>query len=414
MDNKDLSVIENTEKKGKKSFAKTIKLSCAVAALVVVALLVNIFLTNRIPKYNTAVYNMQEITEIFTTLRGTSTYEDHYAPSSEYLYLNEITDEDYLPLLNYSSCSKNFNKKEFSKFNDSVLRRFFKAAGKEMPEYEIKDNTDSEVNDQYECLINYPDDIYVYSLQEKRCQRLYISKNSNSQNSSELLLNGKKLEIDISKSDEEIIKDFNEFKETLFYIMGVEFSDVKVIRYFYEFSKTNIPELITLVFYNKDAHLLNEIQNYPITDYILVSFENSINESQDIVTDFSSIIYYKNRVKMRKYSAIDKFAKKLPLEKAEEYLNKGYVLANGCPICMSNQEEVDFSNYDYVEITYYHKGSDFEPECAIPLYAFYKYIGTKDGYNNAYAVTYVPAVSVEGYEEYFLKKEAEHENEAKY
>jgi len=37
----------------------------------------------------------------------------------------------------------------------------------------------------------------------------------------------------------------------------------------------------------------------------------------------------------------------------------------------------------------------------IPFYAFYKQIGTAENGNLIYAKTYVPAIKVRGYEEYF-------------
>lgn len=91
----------------------------------------------------------------------------------------------------------------------------------------------------------------------------------------------------------------------------------------------------------------------------------------------------------------------LSLAEAEEELEKGYIfLGHVCPVCMSMNTEVDFSDYDGVEIVY--RGDTFFTY-NIPYYAFYKQTGEE-----TFAVTYVPAVQVEGMEEYFKAQEAWH------
>ena len=44
----------------------------------------------------------------------------------------------------------------------------------------------------------------------------------------------------------------------------------------------------------------------------------------------------------------------------------------------------------------------------IPFYAFYKNIGRSENGNLIYAKTYVPAIEVSGYKEYFESQEANH------
>jgi hypothetical protein len=96
----------------------------------------------------------------------------------------------------------------------------------------------------------------------------------------------------------------------------------------------------------------------------------------------------------------------ISLKKAEELLCKGYVFGgHSCPICMSEQSPVDFEEYDYVNLEYVRGYNEYSE--LIPFYAFYKYIGDDSGGNKVFAKTYVPAIEVSGYEEYF-------ESQAKY
>ena len=104
--------------------------------------------------------------------------------------------------------------------------------------------------------------------------------------------------------------------------------------------------------------------------------------------------------------------KLISLPEAEEYLHKGYSFGGvQCPVCRAtaNTQVVDFSEYDLVQIEYYSNLMEF----ALPYYAFYKHIETGEYPDSGeaygdYAVAYVPAIKVEGLEEYFQAQETQH------
>ena len=80
---------------------------------------------------------------------------------------------------------------------------------------------------------------------------------------------------------------------------------------------------------------------------------------------------------------------------------------------MMAQGKVDFEGYDFVDIEYVF-GYEYEtgnPTVGIPFYAFYKNIGTSENGNTIYAKTYVPAVQVSGYDEYFESQKDNHQND---
>ncbi len=94
----------------------------------------------------------------------------------------------------------------------------------------------------------------------------------------------------------------------------------------------------------------------------------------------------------------------LSLREAKYYLKHGYIFTGqACPACMSRRADVDFSDYDGVEIVY---RDDALGKYIIPFYAFYKKVD-----EHVYAVAYVPAVEVDDIKEYFKSQEAWHKSE---
>lgn len=96
----------------------------------------------------------------------------------------------------------------------------------------------------------------------------------------------------------------------------------------------------------------------------------------------------------------------LSLEEAEEMLSKGYVFGgHSCPLCIADQEALDFSDYDGVEIEYIHS---MDSLIYVPFYAFYKEIGENEYGMPSFAKTYVCAVEVSGLDDYFEGQEVYH------
>ena len=157
---------------------------------------------------------------------------------------------------------------------------------------------------------------------------------------------------------------------------------------------------------------VNEIK---ISDYICIAFDNTMNYAGDIVSDrilsVASIQYYKRRYDIQKTYPLIGNAKKISLQDAEKLLYKGYVFGgHSCPLCMAEQEKISFRGYDYVDIEYVFgddKGN-INGRTAIPFYAFYKKIGTAKNGNEIYAKTYVAAIELKGYEEYFESQKSKH------
>ena len=177
-------------------------------------------------------------------------------------------------------------------------------------------------------------------------------------------------------------------------------------------------EHVDICFYDESAHPLNSLVDYPISDYICISFDNFSNYSGDIVSDsiltVSSVHYFKNRNDIGdiQYDVIAN-AKKISISEAEALLYNGYVFGgHSCPLCMRAQDKVSFENYDFVDMEYVFGDYDKTGKTTkgIPFYVFYKNIGKSKNGNTIYAMTYVPAIEVSGYKEYFESQKDNHKN----
>ena len=145
-----------------------------------------------------------------------------------------------------------------------------------------------------------------------------------------------------------------------------------------------------------------------LIDYICIYFDNYDNGDgmpvSDSILQVVTIDYREYRTDVNDRYALVAQAKQLTRAEAERLLRKGYVLDTACPTCSSRQAEVTFDSYDFVSLEY---------RSFIPVYAFYKIIGNAPNGNTTYAKVYVPAIEIDGYEEYFIERHKEHEEKAK-
>lgn len=100
----------------------------------------------------------------------------------------------------------------------------------------------------------------------------------------------------------------------------------------------------------------------------------------------------------------------ISLSDAEALLYNGYVFGgHSCNLCMAAQDKISFKGYDYVGFEYvFGRTAGGELTDGVPFYTFYKQIGTAKNGNLIYAKTYVPAIEVSGYEEYFEAQTEKH------
>ncbi len=323
---------------------------------------------------------------------GTTSYQKTYVPDVKYLYIKPIPEDKYVTVYEYFPANKKKHpaEQELRAIAEKYLPKFSEATGIPTPEYIIRTYAE--------------DDISVDVSTGEKNTYFYISDSMlnfgksfiYTENDVPLTLYGEIVAIDQTKSDEEIIASLLGVKEKLGKLFETTFVDPKITRRYSSYS-TNGVEWIDVFFKSNDN-----------SGTLQITFDNFSNHADDIQ---SSTVLYNASIYYFPASSDDNSRTKstmqmelIPLQKAEEYLRKGYVLSmGGCSLCQAAQTPVDFTEYDYVGISYATRNNK-----NIPYYEFYKNIGTSVNGNMTFAYTYVPAVEVEGYEEYFVNKHNNH------
>lgn len=365
-----------------------------------------------VPKWDNAKYSAAKIASLFGRQNqniesvATNAYTKIYTPSSEYLHIDDMINDEYVNIYRYEDANNELNKEEFNSFIGDILPRVSKSLGFSTPQYSIKERNYVEGNEIIYTDINKGFYFISFSQSDAR-NRFSLSKREDRK----IIIDGETIQIDQRLTDEKILESIRSIKNKLFEICGVSFSDAKILRTFDSNSEYGA-EFITIYFYDESAHYLNSLRGTPISDYISISFDNFKNYSDDIVSDsilmVANIEYNNSRFDVNEVYELVGMAKKISVSEAEALLYKGYVFGgHACKLCMEAQDKVSFDRYDFVDVEY--KFGYDSPTEGIPFYAFYKNIGQSENGNTIYAKTYVPAVQVSGYAEYFESQVDEHE-----
>lgn len=338
---------------------------------------------------------------------STTSYEKIYTPDIKYLYINPIPTDKYVTIYQ-GYYQKEIDQNEAQSLADKYFPKIINALHIPTPLYEteiddgeIPGITIRSTAERYDFTEYYGMGFRITNMQNRNIISFSCGENP-------LTINDKTFSINRSQSDTDILNSISDLKQELFNIFDVSFDSTKVIRRYNNYSSSG-PTSLTVYLYNSSAHPLNKLQGEePYTDYIFIKFDNYEKESTDI-SYAQNIWYWSFRTENKSHSKPIAKKELLSLEKAEEYLNKGYVLSmGGCAQCQAEQTPIDFANYNYVSFEY--DGGFNVGVLAIPYYAFYKNIGTAQNGNMIFAKTYVPAIEVEGYEEYFINKHNNHNN----
>lgn len=355
------------------------------------------------------VLSADEVGNVFDAVmdsNGTNQYTKIYTSLPEYLGITPLPNAEFLPI--YSTNKNSPSKSELNDFIVEYLNSATEFFGVNEKNYEIEKDEmpngdaffEAEVSENKKGVrftaLNNSLYFYYYSIGERRLE-----------------INGEKVSILESDTDEQIKE---KLANTITYIctsFGKHYTDIKICRdYSYQQLKT-----ITVYLYSTEETIFpSNFSKEPMTsDYILLTFYTDWGSGtycnwggSKEEAFLSGVSLYQTSQKWNDYYKIDSKAKMLTLEEAEDLLEKGYVFGgHSCPLCMAAQPEVDFSDYTCVEVEYV---SDGNGNMCIPFYAFYKCIGKNEHGIDTYAKTYVPAVQVSGYEEYFESQKDNHKN----
>lgn len=368
-----------------------------------------------LPTWDNAKYSAEQISELFgaTDSIETNAYTKVYVPKSEYLGVLEIPEKDTLDVYRYVGNKGSFDRAEFKAEADALLAKMSDALDVDIPEYTIKFRSNVFGRNFFD---SYVETENLEIRLEQRLNEYRFSFSMPYKNEDKpIVLNGSVIQIDQRQSDEMIIKSLENVKKELFDIFGATFTDVKVVRKYFLASPYGAYRVI-VYFYNEDAHPLNSMSETPVTDYIELNFDNHPTNEEDIVSDSilreCAVDYIKKRVSADELYECVSNERIISLEEAESLLYKGYVFGGHvCDLCMAAQDKVSFEGYDFVGMEYQFDsgyGALYGKALGVPFYTFYKKIGTVDNVNDIYAKTYVAAIELSGYKEYFESQKKNH------
>lgn len=409
-------LIERAAPRGKRRLGlrgARVKWAAAAAALVVVlgavSLGMRLWRIAATPEWTDAPYTAEEIANLFpATLEGaTNAYTKVYVPDAKYLYVDAIQDDEYLDVYGRTQIISELNEEEFKGFVDGIFPALANSLQINIPYYSIEQDFDGSLSVETE--------IGAYRLHASQdTDNYFVSLYSDGK----ILLDGETVQIDQRQSDEEILASIESVRHKLYSIFNVSFPDVKIIREYDSYSDHGAID-VEIYFYDAAAHPLNETaaRVRPLSDYLCIRFDNRANYAGDTVSDrvlsVANVWYYQARNDITEEYPLIANAKRISLQDAETLLYNGYVFGgHSCPRCMANQCKVSFRGYDFVELEYVF---GFQPQTGqvtvcLPFYAFYKKIGTSENGNTVYAKTYVAAVEVKGYTEYFESQKRYHKS----
>lgn len=363
--------------------------------------------TPAVPVWEDTMFSAQDIAGFMKVYdsAGIQAYQEVYAPSKEYLYANQVPSGKYLDIYQHNELSAALQEQEFKDFIDSFNGKFSSALGVEAPQFSKRFF--------YEDSIKTWEDAGKYHISVTQATSHYqvTCFGSSDAEDDTTVLDGETVQIDLRKSDRQIINSLKSVKNKLFDIFGVTFEDAKVVREYSGGSK--VACRILVIFYNAAEHPLNTYTEYPYvcSDFIRISFDNIQNHPSEDVSDSIindvSISYVQHRIDVsEEYKSIAR-EKRISLKEAEALLYNGYTFGgHTCDLCMANNDYLSFEGYDLVGFEYLF---DEKQNLGIPFYTFYKRTNFRG--EEIFAKTYVPAIPVSGYEEYFESQLKNHRAE---
>ncbi len=351
---------------------------------------------------------------------ATNQYTKVYSPSGEYLYISPLPDTEYLPIYSQKkeSKAKKSNLETFiNKYYDAATELFdVQADGYEIEKeesynesiYYTADIMDSRYVRKTSTGYKYSDKGIRFSSNSIWSYFSYYAHNEN-----RIKLNGEKVSLKEQDTDEQIIEKTKTARSYVCNLLGKEYTEVKVCR---KYTYDQLQRITIYLYPSEKTIFPSDFRDPPMTsEYIELEFCTDWgsgsarhwggSKDEAFLTDIR--LYEYSRNPNESYD-IEGKAKKISLEEAEELLEKGYVFGgHSCKLCMALQPEVDFSDYECVDIEYVR---GVESNIHIPFYAFYKYIGETSYGMPTYAKTYVPAVKVDGLDKYFKEQIKNHKN----
>ena len=341
-----------------------------------------------VPVWNNTLYSADELAKLFgfdkpANTDSTGNYSEVFVSSRDSFKnnLNPIPDSDYMGIYKFNADAKELNEEELNEFANRIIPKLSRSINEEILKEDKSMDYDWERHLYYYRYKNY--EVQIFHKRAYTATHISLSLESRDKN---FVFDGEEVIIDREKSDAEILESLESIKGKLFEIFGVSFSEADVIRDSYG---------LRVRYYNRAAPDLFPTKVYPDSDYIEIS---------RVV-----IVYAQSRSPDSRFYSLVSNERKISLEEAEALLFNGYCFGfHFCPACARDMEAISFEDYDFVEMKYMFCTSGGDPSIGIPFYVFYKEKSTNGKGGIVYAQTYVPAIEIGGYEEYFRNQEQKH------
>lgn len=392
----------------KKSFYIKKRVTVACAALLSAVLIIGVLFAAGIivPKVGSISVNrmvklagMDKLSEMDG---GTRSYNTVVVSSPEFLDINPIPDDEYVPVYKIverkGRTTKN-DEKDFRNYSDRIYSDLCGALGIEETALSEIFHFDSEYG--FDRFIKNGEYTFDFSLEDGWMCTNFRFDLDGLYTGDIITLNGIDVVFDQSLSDEEIIENMEPLRKVLCSVMGVNLTDTVIERKFSTGNACIGAEWVFVYFIDSSKVSGGSTRWISGEKCIVLTFNNSPAsyrriEPSEIITDVTITFYYDSSYSCRKTAEV----RRISLSEAEELLYKGYVFGvHACPLCMAMQPEVDFHGYEYVSFEYIN---------GVPFYVFYKRLDDANNGNQVYAETYVPAIKVYGLDEYFKNQKKYH------
>lgn len=354
------------------------------------------------PEVKETVLSATEIASVFDEVYdsiGTNQYQTVYAASPEQLRLTPLPNAEYLPI--YSINRPMLSEARLDRFIQKYLASANAFFGMSARSYEIEKMEQS-----------WEPTYYTADVEDEKKHLRFTERNNllyfryDCVNEYVLKINGEMVTLLVTDTDEQIKEKLKDTVTTVCAAFGKDYSNIKVVRHYARNGK--LSSFGVYLYSAQESGFAQHFSKAPLSaEYIRLTFSAvSISGHYRDKAHLNGFTLSESISKWTDYYRMDAKSKMLTLEEAEQLLEKGYVFGgHSCPLCMAQQPEVDFTDYTCVGFEYV---ADSKGKILVPFYTFYKYIGENYNGETTFAKTYVPAVQVEGLEEYFQMQTAQH------
>ncbi len=347
------------------------------------------------PEYENALLSAEQIGDLFSgTYGGTKVYEKVGFPNEALFTAPEIPDAKNINVYQWT-----YDVKPSEAELRTVLEDVFPVI-EEMCGIDIPMPTIEHTEYAYTALtIIEGKRIYAAS----RAADTYV--NWENDNNTPLEINGEMLYAKNTQTDEEIMQSLSAVIPYLEHIFGMDLSAYKIMRD-YSSAGSAIYGMKIYLYSANQIHdeMLKQYDEYPPRycggDMLCLNYsilDNGLGSDTVVCREMK---YSKQQ---QPWYEVYAKCRMLSLDEAEYLLKQGCVFStHNCPLCMAQQAEVDFSDYDHVSLEYVFD------DYGVPFYTFYKKIEESADGSVQYAKTMVPAIEVSGLEEYFAEQQKYH------